>query len=113
NSVFAMLVWALVTDCLDYQEEITGERADGSVYSLFTFARKLGSTIASTVASYALGWIGYNSALTTQTPEVANRIRVLYTMIPVVTAVLIIIGLGFIFNLKTKEDKEAVEKKAS
>lgn len=113
NSVFAMLVWALVTDCLDYQEEITGERADGSVYSLFTFARKLGSTIASTVASYALGWIGYNSALTTQTPEVANRIRVLYTMIPVVTAVLIIIGLGFIFNLKTKEDKEALEKKAS
>lgn len=106
NSIFSMLVWALVTDCLDYQQKITGERADGSVYSLFTFARKLGSTIASTVASYALGWIGYNSALTTQTAEVAGRIRILYTAIPVVTTVLIIIGLGLVYNLKETEDDE-------
>lgn len=109
NSVFSMLVWALVTDCLDYQQEITGERADGSVYSLFTFARKLGSTIASTLASYALGWIGYNSALTTQTPEVANRIRILYTAIPVVTGIFIIVGLGFIYNLKEKEAKKMAQ----
>ena len=106
NSIFSMLVWALVTDCLDYQQKITGERADGSVYSLFTFARKLGSTIASTVASYALGWIGYNSALTTQTAEVAGRIRILYTAIPVVTTVLIIIGLGLVYNLKETEEDE-------
>lgn len=107
NSIFSMLVWALVTDCLDYQQKITGERADGSVYSLFTFARKLGSTIASTVASYALGWIGYNSALTTQTAEVAGRIRILYTAIPVVTTVLIIIGLGLVYNLQETEDEMA------
>lgn len=106
NSIFSMLVWALVTDCLDYQQKITGERADGSVYSLFTFARKLGSTIASTVASYALGWIGYNSALTTQTAEVAGRIRILYTAIPVVTTVLIIIGLGLVYNLQETEEDE-------
>lgn len=111
NSVFAMLVWALVTDCLDYQEQLTGERADGSVYSLFTFARKLGSTIASTVASYALGWIGYNSTLTAQTPEVANRIRVLYTSIPVVTSILIIVGLGLVYNIKESQGMK-VEKSA-
>lgn len=103
NSMFTMLVWALVTDCLDYQEYITGERTDGSVYSIFTFARKLGSTIASTVASYALGWIGYNSALTTQPAEVADRIRGLYTAIPLVTCILMVVGLGLVFNLK-KED---------
>lgn len=103
NSMFTMLVWALVTDCLDYQEYVTGERADGSVYSIFTFARKLGSTIASTVASYALGWIGYNSQITTQTAEVSNRIRMLYTAIPLVTSILMIIGLGLIFNLKKEE----------
>lgn len=107
NSMFTMLVWALVTDCLDYQEMITGERADGSVYSIFTFARKLGSTIASTVASYALGWIGYNSALTVQTTEVADRIRALCTAIPVVTGIFLVVGLGLIFNLK-KEDTERI-----
>lgn len=113
NSMFAMLVWALVTDCLDYQEYVTGERADGSVYSIFTFARKLGSTIASTVASYALGWIGYNTALTTQTAEISNRIRMLYTAIPVVTGILMVVGLGLIFNLKKEEsDRISVELKA-
>ena len=107
NAFFTMLVWALVTDCLDYQEYITGKRADGSVYSIFTFARKLGSTLASTIASYALGWIGYVSGAASQTPEVAGRIRYLCTGIPVITGLLIIVGLGFIFNLK-KEDSERI-----
>ncbi len=107
NSMFTMLVWALVTDCLDYQEVITGERADGSVYSIFTFARKLGSTIASTVASYALGWLGYEPALAAQSAEVAGRIRMLYTAIPMVTNILIVIGLGLIYNLK-KEDTDRI-----
>ena len=107
NNIFAMLVWALVTDCLDYQEVITGQRTDGSVYSIFTFARKLGSTLASTLASYALGWIGFDVALKVQTPEVASSIRYLCTGIPVVTGILLILGLGLIFNLK-KEDTDRI-----
>lgn len=107
NSIFVMLVWALVTDCLDYQEYITNERADGSVYSIFTFARKLGNTFASTLCSYALGWIGYDQALTTQTTEIAGRIRYLYTAIPLTGGILLVVGLGLIYNL-SKEDTENI-----
>lgn len=109
NSVFTMLVWAVVTDCLDYQEVVTGTRADGSVYSLFTFCRQLGSTIASTVASYALGWIGYDSTLTTQTQAVSDHIRTLYTAIPVVSGALIVIGMGLIFNLSREKTEQLAE----
>lgn len=113
NNVFAMLVWALVTDCLDYQEVITGTRADGSVYSIFTFARKLGSTMASTLASYTLGWIGFDAAAAKQglqqTMEVADRIRYLCTGIPVVTCVLLVLGLGLVYNL-TMEDTSRISK---
>ena len=44
QTVFTMLIWALVTDCLDYSEWKFHERSDGSMYSLYTFSRKIGST---------------------------------------------------------------------
>ena len=59
QTVFTMLIWALVTDCLDYSEWKFHERSDGSMYSIYTFSRKIGSTIASSGISFALSAIGY------------------------------------------------------
>ena len=61
QTVFTMLIWALVTDCLDYSEWKFNERSDGSMYSLYTFSRKIGSTIASTGVSFGLAAIGFVS----------------------------------------------------
>ena len=61
QTAFTMLIWALVTDCLDYSEWKFNERSDGSMYSLYTFSRKIGSTIASAFVSFGLGVIGYVS----------------------------------------------------
>ena len=55
---FQMLVWAMVTDCIDVQEARTGRRSDGSVYSLYTLSRKLGSALAASSISYILGVMG-------------------------------------------------------
>ncbi|MCI8443433.1 MAG: MFS transporter [Provencibacterium sp.] len=109
NNVFSMLVWALVIDCIDYQELLTGERSDGSIYAIFTFARKLGATAASTIASYGLGWIGFVSGAASQTPEVAGRIRTLCTAIPLCTSLMITAGIGLIYNL-TREDTERISR---
>ena len=38
QTAFTMLIWALVSDCLDYSEWKTGVRSDGSMYSLYTFS---------------------------------------------------------------------------
>ncbi|MFR5602065.1 MAG: MFS transporter [Lachnospiraceae bacterium] len=107
QTVFTMLIWAMVTDCLDYGEWITGQRNDGSMYSIYTFSRKIGSTLASTIASFSLGAIGYVSGVgVVQTPEVVSGIRILVCAIPVVTAILEVIGIGLIFDLdKEKTDK--------
>lgn len=109
QTAFAMLIWALVTDCLDYHEYITGERNDGSLYSIYTFSRKIGSTIASTLASFVLGAVGYVSGVAAQAPGVAANIRTLCTAVPVVTCILELIGIGLIFNL-TKEKSEEIYK---
>ncbi|MCI8622764.1 MAG: MFS transporter [Provencibacterium sp.] len=107
NNVFSMLVWALVCDCIDYQEITTGERSDGSIYSIFAFARKLGATAASALASYGLGWIGFVSGAAQQTPEVARNIRMLYTAIPLVASLLIVAGIGLVYNL-SQADTERI-----
>ena len=109
QTAFTMLIWALVTDCIDYHEYLTGERSDGSLYSIYTFSRKIGSTLASTIASFALGAIGFVSGIEMQSMEVANNIRYLCTAIPVITCILELIGIGLIYNL-TKAKSEEVYK---
>ena len=106
QTVFTMLIWALVTDCLDYSEWKFNERSDGSMYSLYTFSRKIGSTIASTGVSFGLAAIGFVSGSNVvQTTEAVNGIYFLVNIIPVVTCILELVGVGLIFNL----NKETTE----
>lgn len=106
QTVFTMLIWALVTDCLDYSEWKFNERSDGSMYSLYTFSRKIGSTIASTGVSFGLATIGFVSGSNVvQTAEAVNGIYFLVNIIPVVTCILELVGVGLIFNL----NKETTE----
>ena len=107
QTVFTMLIWALVTDCLDYSEWKFNERSDGSMYSLYTFSRKIGSTIASTGVSFGLAAIGFVSGSNVvQTAEAVNGIYFLVNIIPVVTCILELVVVGLIFNL----NKETTER---
>lgn len=107
--IFSMLVWAFVTDAIDYQEYTTKERSDGSIYSIYTFSRKIGSTLASAGLTAILAAIGFVAGIETQSPEVINSIRIIATGLPLVALVLELIGLGLIFNI-TQEDYDNISK---
>lgn len=113
QTAFTMLIWALVSDCLDYSEWKTGFRSDGSMYSLYTFSRKIGSTVASTGIAASLGLVGYVSGQNVvQTPEAVTGIYYVCNMIPVLCYALQMIGVGLIFNLnKEKTDEMYAEMK--
>lgn len=106
SSVFVMIVWALVTDALDYTELKTGKRYDGTLFSIYSFSRKVGMGVGSALGSYALGWAGFVTGAAKQTPEVAESIMKLYTGIPIISFVLILVGVGLIFNLDKKKTDE-------
>ena len=107
QTAFTILIWALVTDCLDYSEWKMNFRADGSMYSLYTFSRKIGSTIASTGAASALAAIGYISGIgAVQSAATINNIYYLVNAVPVITCILELIGIGLIFNLDQKKTAE-------
>ena len=104
QTAFTMLIWALVSDCLDYSEWKTGFRSDGSMYSLYTFSRKIGSTVASTGIAASLSLVGYVSGMNiVQTPETVKGIYYVCNAIPFICYALQMIGVGLIFNLDKKK----------
>ena len=107
QTVFIMLIWAFVSDCLDYSEWKMNIRSDGSMYSLYTFSRKIGSTIASAGAAFSLSAIGYISGKDiVQSPSTINNIYILVNAVPVITCILELIGIGIIFNLDKKTTEQ-------
>ncbi|MED4014613.1 glycoside-pentoside-hexuronide (GPH):cation symporter [Sutcliffiella cohnii] len=106
NMVFVMIVWALVTDCLDYTEYQTGRRYDGTLFSIYSFSRKVGMGIGSALGSYALGWVGFVSGASSQSPEVAEGVLRMYNGLPIAGFALMLIGLLFIYNLNTDRTNE-------
>ena len=111
QTAFTMLIWALVSDCLDYSEWNTGFRSDGSMYSMYTFSRKIGSTIASSGLAFSLGLVGYVSGENVvQTAEAVKGIYYICNAIPTICYGLILVGIGLIFNLdKKKTDRMYAE----
>ena len=55
-----MVSWALITDVIDDAEVRCGIREDGSIYSLYSFARKLGQAAAAGLSGLFLTLIGYD-----------------------------------------------------
>lgn len=105
QGMFTMLGWAMVTDCVDYQEYKTGQRNDGSVFSFYAFSRKLGGAIASTIGAAALTWAGFEKGLPVQAESFGSNIRITVCAIAVIATVIELIGIGVVFNLSTEESE--------
>ena len=82
SGLFNMVTWAYITDIIDYQEVTTGKREDGTVYAVYSFARKLGQALAGGVGGFVLSAIGYVSEAPAQTAEVSQRIYTVSTLAP-------------------------------
>ena len=109
TGLFNMITWAFITDIIDYQEVATGKREDGTVYAVYSFARKLGQALAGGIGGFALTAIGYVSEAPAQTPQVADRIYSVATLVPGICYLLIFVIMQFWYPLSKKE----VEKNAA
>ena len=105
--VFSMVSWALITDVIDYSEIKNGVREDGSVYALYSFARKLGQALAAGLSGWLLTGIGYSSeaaaAGQVQTPEVLSGIFNISTLLPALGFVLLALVLWLWYPLHKKQ----------
>ena len=106
--LFNMITWAFITDIIDYQEVTTGKREDGTVYAVYSFARKLGQALAGGIGGFALTAIGYVSEAPAQTTEVSERIYSVATLIPGICYLLIFLIMQFWYPLSKKEVEKNV-----
>lgn len=106
--MFSMVSWALVTDVIDYSEIKNGVREDGSVYALYSFARKLGQAVSAGVTGWLLTLIGYVPGSAAQTGEVLDGIFAIATLVPGIGFALLAAVLWFWYPLRKKRVEENV-----
>ena len=108
--VFAMVSWALITDVIDYSEIKNGVREDGSIYALYSFARKIGQAGAAGLTGLFLTLIGYEKIEGAPLPDsVKKGIFDISTIIPAIGFILLALVLWFWYPLHKKEVEKNVQ----
>ena len=100
------IIWALVSDAIDYQEYTTGERNEGTVYSSYSLARKLGQVISGGMGGFALSLLGYQSGATVQAESIGIGIKNIGIGMAAGGFILTTIVLIFVYNLSKKKVAE-------
>ncbi|WP_152351902.1 MFS transporter [Brachybacterium subflavum] len=103
-----LLIWAFITDVIDFQEIRTGERNDATVYSIYSWARKLGQAFAGGLAGWALAWIGYEEGGVQQTEGVLSGVYSLTTLLPGLLFAATALVFAFWYPLSKKRVNENV-----
>ena len=112
--IYSTVSWAMMGDAIDYNEWKTGNREEGTVYSLHSFFRKLAQGVGPAVAVAIMGTMGYvNNAVDPETGaafidvnlipwENVLQIRTLVAVLYLVAGLFIFVGLGMVYNLDKK-----------
>ena len=107
--IFSMVSWALITDVIDDSEVRHGVREDGSIYALYSFARKLGQAAAAGLSGILLTLIGYEKVGGAALADgVLSGIYTLSTLVPAVGLLLLGAVLWFWYPLHKRRVEENV-----
>lgn len=102
---FNCVIWAMITDVIDDAELKNGVREDGTIYSVYSFARKIGQALSSGMVGGLLSMIGYTTA-TAFDPDVTLNIFRMSCIIPVIGFAAVAIVLIFVYPLNKKRVEE-------
>ena len=104
---FNMIIWAMITDVIDDSEVKHGVREDGTIYSVYSFARKIGQALSSGMVGGLLSLIGYSEA-TAFDANVVDGIFNISCIVPIIGMVAVALALQFIYPLNKKRVDENV-----
>lgn len=105
--VFSMVSWAIITDVIDDAELRFGRREDGTIYAMYSFARKLGQAASAGLTGVLLSAIGYSD----KTAFESNVLRGIYdisTLVPALGFSMLSLILWFWYPLHKRKVDENV-----
>ena len=106
--VFTMVSWALITDVIDYSEIRNGIREDGTIYALYSFARKLGQAASAGLSGALLTLVGYTQETAFES-SVLDGIFNISTLVPAIGFGALALVLWFYYPLHKKQVEENVK----
>lgn len=112
QGAFVMLMWALISDVIDYMEVKTGTRTEGTVYSSVTLFRKIASGFGTAVIGLGLTMSGYNETVNVsqQIMGVGGNVKNFAALFLFVGALIIFVFMKFVYNLDDKTMEEVEQK---
>lgn len=111
---FNMVIWSYIIDVIDDMEVKNGHREDGTVYGVYSFARKIGQALAGGLSGFALEAIGFVEGVASQTEAVKEEIYNLANFVPGVLYLVVALLLIFAYPLSRKvvnENSAILEKR--
>jgi len=99
-----VLPWAMIPDAVEVDELATGQRHEGTFYSLVTLMQKVASSIAIPLALLMLDRTGYVANAAEQSPGVVRGIQLLMGPVP---AVLLCGGIVFALIYPLSRERHA------
>ena len=84
------ILWAMMSDTVDYGEHKTGRRITGLVFSGALFCLKLGMALGGALLGWVLAYYGYRGGTEVQTPEAIRGIVITFTLVPALFHFLVI-----------------------
>ena len=109
GGIFQLVCWAMITDCVDYQEIKSGRREEGSVYALYSLFRKIAQGVALSLPMMCMVWVGYNAAanpIGNQAAGVPEKMLSMAIGLMLIGAVIMLFALLVVYNLGQKEVSE-------
>ena len=111
-SVNALVGWAMVADCIDYQEYKTGKREEGVVYATYSLGRKMAQGLGASLVSALLITTGYVAGLediTAQAAGTSANMRLVLGLAYIICFALQFALLKWGYNLDNKTLKQVAE----
>lgn len=97
--VYTVLTWAMVADCIDYQEKKTGRREESSIYATYSLFRKLAQGIGTAVVALAIDLTGYVAANgANQTAEVSDKIYTMTGALPLIGSIICFVSMLLLYK---------------
>jgi GPH family glycoside/pentoside/hexuronide:cation symporter len=81
-----VVAMAIVPDIIDDDELRTRTRKDGAYFGMISLLRKLSRSLAMGISGIGLGFFGYASGVTEQTPEAVRGIMIMFCIVPAVAS---------------------------
>ena len=105
-----MFPWAMLPDVVEFDEQATGQRREGLVYAVFTFAQKLATSLGVFANAIVIGYFGYVQGSADQAPETVAALR--WLMGPV-AAIIFTLAIWLTYRFPITEQLHAAARTGS